>query len=72
MIHSKLNYVFMSYLRVVANNSYLKYISDFYFRYLYFLMFALFNAIYWTHVKMAAAASREVLAKNFGPVTDGD
>lgn len=35
-------------------------------------MFALFNAIYWTHVKMAAAASREVLAKNFGPVTDGD
>ncbi|CAG5098607.1 Oidioi.mRNA.OKI2018_I69.XSR.g15818.t1.cds [Oikopleura dioica] len=40
---------------------------DFYFRYLYFLMFALFNAIYWTHVKMAADSSREELAKNFGP-----
>lgn len=41
--------------------------SDFYFRYLYFLMFALFNAIYWTHVKMAADSSREELPKNFGP-----
>jgi hypothetical protein len=40
---------------------------DFYFRYLYFLMFGLFNAIYWTHVKMAADSSREPLAKNFAP-----
>ena len=42
-------------------------ILDFYFRYLYFLMFGLFNAIYWTHVKMAADSSREPLAKNFAP-----
>ena len=30
-------------------------------------MFGLFNAIYWTHVKMAADSSREPLAKNFAP-----
>ena len=30
-------------------------------------MFALFNAIYWTHVKMAAASGRSELAKNLGP-----
>ena len=30
-------------------------------------MFALFNAIYWTHVTMAAASGRTELAKKLGP-----
>ena len=53
--------------RIVAHSKCNSWTSDFYFRYLYFLMFALFNAIYWTHVKMAADSSREELPKNFGP-----
>ena len=55
------------FLQLLIKEGLTDFYSDFYFRYLYFLMFGLFNAIYWTHVKMAADSSREPLPKNFGP-----